>query len=55
MDVFVGEFVLHLISTVVSYLQFRYSDSIDGDFVITPHPDYKNLIVAAGDSGHGMK
>jgi glycine/D-amino acid oxidase-like deaminating enzyme len=33
----------------------RYSDSIDGDFVISPHPDYKNLVVAAGDSGHGMK
>lgn len=33
----------------------RYSDSIDGDFVISPHPDYHNLIVAAGDSGHGLK
>ncbi|GAA5811939.1 hypothetical protein MFLAVUS_005386 [Mucor flavus] len=32
-----------------------YSDSIDGDFVISPHPDYKNLIVATGDSGHGLK
>ncbi|KAI8057572.1 FAD dependent oxidoreductase [Gilbertella persicaria] len=32
-----------------------YSDSIDGDFVIGPHPDYKNLIVATGDSGHGLK
>ncbi|KAI8338811.1 FAD dependent oxidoreductase [Blakeslea trispora] len=32
-----------------------YSDSIDGDFVISAHPDYDNLIVAAGDSGHAMK
>lgn len=33
----------------------RYSDSFDGDFIITPHPKHKNLIVASGDSGHGMK
>ncbi|OAD76316.1 hypothetical protein PHYBLDRAFT_109796 [Phycomyces blakesleeanus NRRL 1555(-)] len=32
-----------------------YSDSIDGGFVISPHPEYKNLIVASGDSGHAMK
>jgi sarcosine oxidase/L-pipecolate oxidase len=32
-----------------------YSDSFDGDFIITPHPKYQNLIVATGDSGHGMK
>ncbi|KAK4515724.1 uncharacterized protein ATC70_010677 [Mucor velutinosus] len=32
-----------------------YSDSIDGQFIIDAHPDYDNLIVAAGDSGHAMK
>ncbi|KAI8077341.1 FAD dependent oxidoreductase [Gilbertella persicaria] len=32
-----------------------YSDSIDGDFVIGCHPDYDDLVVAAGDSGHAMK
>ncbi|KAI8975487.1 FAD dependent oxidoreductase [Mycotypha africana] len=32
-----------------------YSDSIDGDFVIGPHPQFKNMIVACGDSGHAMK
>jgi sarcosine oxidase / L-pipecolate oxidase len=32
-----------------------YSDSFDGDFIISPHPKYQNLIVATGDSGHGMK
>ncbi|RCI04754.1 hypothetical protein CU098_009984 [Rhizopus stolonifer] len=32
-----------------------YSDSIDGDFIVSPHPDYDNLVVAAGDSGHAMK
>lgn len=37
------------------YRYQRYSDSIDGDFVIGPHPDYKNLLVACGDSGHGLK
>lgn len=34
---------------------YRYSDSFDGDFIISPHPKYQNLIVATGDSGHGMK
>lgn len=32
-----------------------YSDSIDGDFIICPHPEYDNFIVATGDSGHAMK
>lgn len=32
-----------------------YSDSIDGQFFIGAHPDYDNLIVATGDSGHAMK
>ncbi|KAI8088965.1 FAD dependent oxidoreductase [Halteromyces radiatus] len=32
-----------------------YCDSIDGDFLISQHPKYSNLIIAAGDSGHGMK
>ncbi|KAI8393452.1 FAD dependent oxidoreductase [Radiomyces spectabilis] len=32
-----------------------YCDSIDGHFLIAPHPDYQNLIIASGDSGHGMK
>ncbi|KAI8063015.1 FAD dependent oxidoreductase [Thamnidium elegans] len=32
-----------------------YADSVDGEFIIAPHPDYDNLIVATGDSGHAMK
>ncbi|KAM3578515.1 hypothetical protein VKS41_009105 [Umbelopsis sp. WA50703] len=32
-----------------------YSESFDCDFIISPHPKYQNLIVATGDSGHGMK
>ncbi|KAF7728477.1 hypothetical protein EC973_006030 [Apophysomyces ossiformis] len=32
-----------------------YSDSIDGSFLVDYHPEYENLIVASGDSGHGMK
>lgn len=32
-----------------------YADSIDGEFIIAPHPDYDNLVVATGDSGHAMK
>lgn len=43
-------FVVSLIFTC-----FRYCDAIDGHFLVTPHPDFENLIVASGDSGHGMK
>ncbi|KAI9246236.1 FAD dependent oxidoreductase [Phascolomyces articulosus] len=32
-----------------------YSDTPDGKFLVTPHPNYNNLIVASGDSGHAMK
>ncbi|KAI8341711.1 FAD dependent oxidoreductase [Chlamydoabsidia padenii] len=32
-----------------------YSDSLDGGFLISPHPSYKNLVIASGDSGHAMK
>ncbi|ORZ03634.1 FAD dependent oxidoreductase [Syncephalastrum racemosum] len=32
-----------------------YCDTVDGDFLVAPHPKWSNLIVAAGDSGHGMK
>lgn len=32
-----------------------YSDTNDGDFWIAPDPDRSNLIVAAGDCGHGFK
>lgn len=32
-----------------------YADSVDGEFIVAPHPDYDDLIVATGDSGHAMK
>ena len=32
-----------------------YADTPDGDFLIDQHPDYENLFVATGDSGHGFK
>ncbi|KAI9494706.1 FAD dependent oxidoreductase-domain-containing protein [Zychaea mexicana] len=32
-----------------------YSDSMDSNFLIAPHPDKENLIIVSGDSGHGMK
>ncbi|KAI7857439.1 FAD dependent oxidoreductase [Circinella umbellata] len=32
-----------------------YCDSVDGHYLIAPHPDFDNLIIASGDSGHGMK
>ena len=34
---------------------FRYCDCVDGHFLVAPHPDFDNLIIASGDSGHGMK
>lgn len=32
-----------------------YSDSADSSFLVTPHPRYQDLVIASGDSGHGMK
>jgi sarcosine oxidase/L-pipecolate oxidase len=32
-----------------------YTDTRDGDFLITYHPRYKGLFVATGGSGHGFK
>ncbi|KAI7858794.1 FAD dependent oxidoreductase [Circinella umbellata] len=32
-----------------------YSDSQDSNFLVTPHPNLENIIIASGDSGHGMK
>lgn len=53
---FLGKFLPETSALDVSFGRVCwYSDSIDGDFVISPHPDYHNLIVAAGDSGHGLK
>ncbi|KAI9259887.1 FAD dependent oxidoreductase [Sporodiniella umbellata] len=53
---FLGKFLPETSSIDISYARMCwYSDSIDGHFVICPHPDYKNLIVATGDSGHAMK
>lgn len=32
-----------------------YTDTVDGDFIIDYHPDYRSLFVATGGSGHGFK
>lgn len=32
-----------------------YGDSLDGHFWITPHPERRNVIIAAGGSGHAFK
>lgn len=32
-----------------------YSDTWDGHFWIAPDPEHEGLVVAAGDSGHGLK
>lgn len=32
-----------------------YCDTPDGNFIITHHPEHKNLLVATGGSGHGFK
>jgi sarcosine oxidase len=33
----------------------RYTNSPDGHFVVGPHPDAANVVIAAGFSGHGFK
>ncbi|MBC5828426.1 MAG: FAD-dependent oxidoreductase, partial [Candidatus Eremiobacteraeota bacterium] len=33
----------------------RYAVTPDEHFVIGPHPDYANVILAGGFSGHGFK
>ncbi|KAI9013417.1 FAD dependent oxidoreductase-domain-containing protein [Phycomyces nitens] len=53
---FLDQFLPCTSSLDVSYARVCwYSDSIDGNFLVAPHPEYSNLIVASGDSGHGMK
>ena len=32
-----------------------YTRSPDGNFIIDMHPDYSNVAIAAGFSGHGFK
>lgn len=32
-----------------------YSDTLDENFLIDFHPDFDNVLVASGDSGHGLK
>ncbi|OCF61004.1 sarcosine oxidase [Kwoniella mangroviensis CBS 10435] len=32
-----------------------YCDTVTGDWLIDYHPDFDNLVIASGDSGHGFK
>lgn len=32
-----------------------YTDTANGDFILSYHPDYSNLFIATGGSGHGFK
>ncbi|KAI8073984.1 FAD dependent oxidoreductase [Gongronella butleri] len=53
---FLGGFLPETSALDIAYSRLCwYCDSIDGDFVIDYHPDHENLVVATGDSGHGMK
>ncbi|CAO3637440.1 unnamed protein product [Cunninghamella blakesleeana] len=53
---FLGAFIPETSSMDISYSRLCwYCDSIDGDFLISYHPTLSNVIVASGDSGHGMK
>ncbi|KAI9319906.1 FAD dependent oxidoreductase-domain-containing protein [Dichotomocladium elegans] len=53
---FLGNFFPETSSLDISYSRVCwYSDTADGHFLITPHPKLQNLIIASGDSGHGMK
>ncbi|MFN0058871.1 MAG: NAD(P)/FAD-dependent oxidoreductase [Planctomycetota bacterium] len=40
---------------IVATRRCLYSDSRDGHFLIDRHPRIRNLVVAAGDSGHAFK
>jgi len=33
----------------------RYNDAIYDDWVVDFHPEFKNVVIAAGDSGHAFK
>ena len=33
----------------------QYENSLDGHFIMTPHPDHEKLILLGGSSGHGFK
>ncbi|KAI9493388.1 FAD dependent oxidoreductase [Zychaea mexicana] len=53
---FLGEFMPETDNWDISYSRVCwYSDTTDGKFLVAPHPDYKNLVIASGDSGHAMK
>ncbi|KAI9306270.1 FAD dependent oxidoreductase [Cunninghamella echinulata] len=53
---FLGAFLPETSALDITYSRLCwYCDSIDGDFLISYHPKYPNLIVASGCSGHGMK
>ncbi|KAI8088723.1 FAD dependent oxidoreductase, partial [Halteromyces radiatus] len=53
---FLGKFLPMTSSMDITYTRVCwYSDSKDGDFLICPHPNYSNVVIASGDSGHAMK
>lgn len=52
---FVRETFPELGTNIVNARCCVYGDSLDGHFLIAPHPERPNIIVAAGGSGHAFK
>lgn len=53
---FLGKFMPETTEMDISYSRICwYCDAFDGHYLVSPHPGYENLIIASGDSGHGLK
>jgi len=55
--------ILHFLKTTFPNIPFNrtdvkvcmYSNTIDGHFIVDRHPEYFNVVIGAGFSGHGFK
>lgn len=52
---FIGRRCPHLSRDPVAVKHCLYTNSADYHFILDRHPDYSNIVVAAGFSGHGFK
>lgn len=52
---FVNQSVHNVETSAVTHNVCMYSMSADGHFIVDPHPQHENVVIAAGFSGHGFK
>lgn len=52
---FIPEFMPDLETSPLRHSVCMYTNTPDGHFIIDHHPDYSNVVLAAGFSGHGFK